>query len=116
MPVVPTKAILDDAFSKRYGVAAFNIANDLTLDAVMCAAETDPSQFVREMLEGLALANPVTLRRKPEHNIIYRADAPSDTRVSVIQGSGSGHEPAHLAGCPRGNPVPGVLIRARNRL
>jgi dihydroxyacetone kinase-like protein len=55
----------------------------------------DPAQFVREMLEGLALANPDTLRWVPEHNIIHRADAPHDDRVSVIQGSGSGHEPAH---------------------
>jgi fructose-bisphosphate aldolase class II len=39
MPIVPTKAILDAAFAQRYGVAAFNIVNDLTLDAVMTAAE-----------------------------------------------------------------------------
>lgn len=39
MPIVSTKAILDEAFRGRYGVAAFNIVNDLTLDAVMCAAE-----------------------------------------------------------------------------
>jgi fructose-bisphosphate aldolase class II len=40
MPVVSTKRILDDAFARRYGVAAFNIVNDLTLDAVMQAAES----------------------------------------------------------------------------
>ena len=34
-----TRQILDDAFAARYGVAAFNIVNDLTLDAVMAAAE-----------------------------------------------------------------------------
>lgn len=62
----------------------------------------DPSLFVREMLEGLALANPDTLRWKPDHNIIHRADAPSDARVSVIQGSGSGHEPAHVMLVGRG--------------
>lgn len=38
MPVVSTKSILDEAFSKRYGVAAFNIVNDLTLEAVIAAA------------------------------------------------------------------------------
>jgi fructose-bisphosphate aldolase class II len=38
MPVVPMKAIVDDAFKQRYGVAAINIFNDLTLDAVLQAA------------------------------------------------------------------------------
>ena len=56
----------------------------------------DPKQFVAQMLEGLALANPDTLRYVPEYNLIHRADAPSDERVSIIQGSGSGHEPAHV--------------------
>src|SRR6202045_6765 len=56
----------------------------------------DPANFVREMLEGLALANPKTLKWIPEHNIIYRTDAPRDDKVSIIQGSGSGHEPAHV--------------------
>lgn len=62
----------------------------------------DPANFVHEMLEGLALANPKTLKWVPEHNIIYRADAPSPNRVSVIQGSGSGHEPAHVMIVGRG--------------
>ena len=56
----------------------------------------DPARFVPEMLEGLALANPATLRYQAAHNIIYRADAPDDARVSIIQGSGSDHEPAHV--------------------
>jgi ketose-bisphosphate aldolase len=38
LPVVSTKKILSDAFSRRYGVAAFNIVNDLTLEAVITAA------------------------------------------------------------------------------
>ena len=56
----------------------------------------DPKQFVPEMLKGIALANPGTLRYVPEYNLIMRADAPSDDKVSIIQGSGSGHEPAHV--------------------
>ncbi|MEV4536208.1 dihydroxyacetone kinase subunit DhaK [Asanoa sp. NPDC049518] len=55
----------------------------------------DPNQFVPEMLKGVALANPDTLRYVPEYNLIMRADSPNDDRVSLIQGSGSGHEPAH---------------------
>jgi dihydroxyacetone kinase-like protein len=48
------------------------------------------------MLQGLALVNPDTLKYVPEYNLIMRADAPRDDKVSVIQGSGSGHEPAHV--------------------
>jgi dihydroxyacetone kinase-like protein len=56
----------------------------------------DPKLFVAEMLQGLALANPGTLRYVPEYNLIMRTDAPREDKVSVIQGSGSGHEPAHV--------------------
>ena len=56
----------------------------------------DPQQFVPEMLEGIALANPDTLRYVPEYHLIHRADAPRHDKVSIIQGSGSGHEPAHV--------------------
>src|SRR4051795_3480142 len=56
----------------------------------------DPKQFVPEMLKGIALANPDTLRYVPEYNLIMRSDAPRDEKVSIIQGSGSGHEPAHV--------------------
>jgi ketose-bisphosphate aldolase len=39
MPVAPTQEILGRAFRDRYGVAAINIVNDLTLEAVLAAAE-----------------------------------------------------------------------------
>ena len=38
MPVVPAREIMDRAFAERYGVAAINIVNDLTLEAVLAAA------------------------------------------------------------------------------
>ena len=56
----------------------------------------DPKQFVPQMLQGIALANPDTLKYVPEYNLIMRADAPRHDKVSIIQGSGSGHEPAHV--------------------
>ena len=56
----------------------------------------DPQQFVPEMLKGIALANPNMLRYVPEYNLIMRADMPRDDKVSIVQGSGSGHEPAHV--------------------
>ena len=39
MPVVPTQEILRRAFEERYGVAAINVVNDLTMEAVLAAAE-----------------------------------------------------------------------------
>jgi dihydroxyacetone kinase-like protein len=56
----------------------------------------DPQQFVPEMLKGVVLANPEMLRYVPEYNLIMRTDAPRDDKVSIVQGSGSGHEPAHV--------------------
>jgi fructose-bisphosphate aldolase class II len=38
MPVVPMRAILDPAFAERYGVAAINVVDDLSLEAVLAAA------------------------------------------------------------------------------
>ncbi len=62
----------------------------------------DPQQFVPDMLKGIALANPTTLRYVPAYNLIMRADSPSPDRVSIVQGSGSGHEPAHVMAVGRG--------------
>ncbi|GHV13431.1 dihydroxyacetone kinase subunit DhaK [Spirochaetia bacterium] len=55
----------------------------------------DPANFVKEMIEGVYLANKDKLRWVPEYNILYRADMPKD-KVLIMQGSGSGHEPAHI--------------------
>ena len=62
----------------------------------------DPKQFVPEMLKGIALANPLTLKYIPEYNLIMRTDIPKDDKVSIMQGSGSGHEPAHVMIVGRG--------------
>ena len=56
----------------------------------------DPQAFVPEMLKGIALANPDTIVYVPEYNLIMRSDAPNNDKVSIVQGSGSGHEPAHV--------------------
>lgn len=75
----------------------------------------DPARFVQEMMEGLILANPETLRWKKDFNIIHRADAPQRNKVSIIQGSGSGHEPAHIMSVGRGMldaAVPGNVFAA----
>ncbi|MET0418600.1 MAG: dihydroxyacetone kinase subunit DhaK [Actinoplanes sp.] len=62
----------------------------------------DPKNYVAEMLEGVALANPGKLRYVPDYNLIMRTDAPRDDKVSIVQGSGSGHEPAHVMVVGRG--------------
>ncbi|MEW2545489.1 dihydroxyacetone kinase subunit DhaK [Streptomyces sp. NPDC047002] len=62
----------------------------------------DPKDYVPEMLEGLALANPDSLRYVPEFNLIMRSDAPDADKVALVQGSGSGHEPAHAMSVGKG--------------
>lgn len=75
----------------------------------------DPANVVPEMLEGLVLANPSTLEWVPEHNIIHVKGGADPARVAVIQGSGSGHEPAHVMAVGKGMldaAVPGNVFAA----
>jgi ketose-bisphosphate aldolase len=53
MPIVPTREILDRAFAERYGVAAINVINDLTMQAVLDAADE--------------LRAPVIVQTSPKH-------------------------------------------------
>ncbi len=46
MPVVPLKEIVDRALADRYGVAAINVLNDLTLEAVLQAAVDERSPVI----------------------------------------------------------------------
>ena len=46
MPVVPLKEMLDRAFTERYGIAAINVVNDLTLEAVLAAAVDQQSPVI----------------------------------------------------------------------
>jgi len=46
MPVVTLTEILHDAFKERYGVGAFNVVNDLTMQAVLGAAEEARSPVI----------------------------------------------------------------------
>lgn len=57
--------------------------------------------FVHDMIEGIYRANKDTLEYVPEYNILYRKDIPKD-KVVIMQGSGSGHEPAHIMCVGRG--------------
>jgi len=46
VPVVPMKQIVDRAFRDRYGVAAINVVNDLTMEAVLAAAVAERSPLI----------------------------------------------------------------------
>ncbi len=46
MPVVSLKEIVSRAFAERYGVAAINVVNDLTLEAVLAAAVEQRSPLI----------------------------------------------------------------------
>ncbi|AKH44015.1 dihydroxyacetone kinase-like protein [Altererythrobacter atlanticus] len=56
----------------------------------------DPANFVPEFMKGVMLANPDLLEAVPEFQMIKRKDRPVADKVSIVQGSGSGHEPAHV--------------------
>jgi ketose-bisphosphate aldolase len=46
VPVVPLKEMVDRAFADRYGIAAINVVNDLTLEAVLAAAVQQRSPVI----------------------------------------------------------------------
>ena len=56
----------------------------------------DPADFVPEFMKGVMLANPDLLDADAEFQMIKRKDRPAAGKVSIVQGSGSGHEPAHV--------------------
>ena len=56
----------------------------------------DPADFVPEFMQGVVLANPDLLEANAEFQMVKRKDYPKPDKVSLVQGSGSGHEPAHV--------------------
>ena len=63
MPVVPTGEILSAAYRERYGVAAINVVNDLTLEAVLAAAT--------EQLAPLIVQTSVKTVRSIGYDVLY---------------------------------------------
>ncbi len=55
----------------------------------------DPENFVPDFMAGIAAANPDLLEAIPEHQLIKRRNVDA-SKVAIVQGSGSGHEPAHV--------------------
>jgi fructose-bisphosphate aldolase class II len=57
MPIVRTQEIIERAFRERYGVAAINVVNDLTMDAVLSAAvELEAPLIVQTSVKHLELS------------------------------------------------------------
>ena len=84
VPVVPLKEIVDRAFAERYGVAAINVVNDLTLEAVLAAAVEQRSPVIVQ------------------------------TSVKTVRSIGAGPAVRHVARADRrdrgaGQPAPGSL-------
>ncbi len=83
-----------------------------------------PEDVVKEALEGMALAHSDLITVDMENQIIVRKGAPTQGKVGVISGGGSGHEPMHGgfvgtgmldAACPGAvftSPVPDQMLAA----
>ena len=85
MAVVPIRRILDAAFADRYGVAAINVVDDLSLEAVLAAAtELDSPLIVQTSLKTVK-----SIGAKPLYSM-WRARA-DDVPVPVS---------LHLDHCP----------------
>jgi phosphoenolpyruvate---glycerone phosphotransferase subunit DhaK len=55
----------------------------------------NPDNFIRESLEGMALAYPELIKVHFDPHFIYRAETAKPNKVALISGGGSGHEPLH---------------------
>ena len=55
----------------------------------------NPENFVSDFMAGVIAANPELLEAMPEHQLIKRKNIDA-SKVAIVQGSGSGHEPAHV--------------------
>jgi fructose-bisphosphate aldolase class II len=67
MPLTSLKAVLDPAFEERYGVAAINIVNDLTIEAVLAAAaELESPVILQTSLKTVKQIGPQVLKTMVE--------------------------------------------------
>ena len=56
----------------------------------------DPKAFVKEFVQGIAVAHSDQLRLLDEAMCFVRQDSPKDNKVAIITGGGSGHLPVFL--------------------
>src|SRR5450755_2858784 len=99
MPIVPTLEILQRAFRDRYGVAAINIVNDLTLEAVLAAAE--------EMRAPLIVQTSVKTVKMEGLDILYGLWLEMTRRITVPVA-------LHLDHCPERDVISACLAKGWN--
>jgi fructose-bisphosphate aldolase class II len=99
MPIVPTREILDRAFAERYGVAAINVINDLTMEAVLAAAEE--------------LRAPIIVQTSVKHVKMTGLDA---MYAMWVEYAGKVSVPAalHLDHCPERDVISACLAKGWN--
>jgi fructose-bisphosphate aldolase class II len=99
MPIVPTQEILQRAFRGRYGVAAINIVNDLTLEAVLVAAE--------ELRAPLIVQTSVKTVKMEGADVLYAMWVEMTRRVTVPVA-------LHLDHCPDRDVISTCLAKGWN--
>ena len=99
MPVVSMKELLDRALADRYGVAAFNIINDLTIEAVLAAA-------VEEQAPVILQTSVKTVRQYGDRVLISIFRALSDGVAAPVA--------LHLDHCPERSVITGCLAAGWN--
>ncbi|XVV15495.1 class II fructose-bisphosphate aldolase [Actinoplanes sp. CA-131856] len=85
MPVVPMKEILDRALAGRYGVGAFNIVNDLSIEAVLAAAVEERAPVILQT----SVKTVLMYGRRQLHDIFHALARDVDVPVTL-----------HLDHCP----------------
>ncbi|TAE54211.1 MAG: dihydroxyacetone kinase subunit DhaK [Nostocales cyanobacterium] len=87
-----------------------------------------PEDFVKESLAGMAAAHTDLIKVNFDPTFVYRADAPTQGKVAIISGGGSGHEPMHAgfvgmgmldAACPGEvftSPTPDQMLAAAQQV
>jgi len=94
VPVVAMKEMLDRALAERYGVAAFNIVNDLTIEAVIAAAEQERAPVILQT--SVKTVNMYGRRRL--HDIVHALVRDAQVPVTL-----------HLDHCPQRSVIADCL-------
>ncbi len=88
----------------------------------------DPDDYIRESAAGLTRAHADLVRMSSDPLFVYRSDAPVQSKVALVSGGGSGHEPLHAgyvgpgmldAACPGEvftSPTPDQMLEAAKRV
>ena len=99
MPIVPTQTIVQDAFKRRYGVAAINVVNDLSLEAILAAGE--------ELRAPLILQTSVKTVKSIGLDVLYAMWREMTSTISVPVA-------LHLDHCPDRDVITACLKRGWN--